>query len=106
MLKASRHRDKHEEPTACRSGIVEHPCPTLVTIVSLPGGHRVNELNSPENATAWLVTHELAPEGTGLLAYCQLQLTDLRGHLREVPESHTKGVARRLPHPWRPSIAP
>ena len=75
-------------------GTSEHPCLALAnSIVTVPGGQRVDELNSPENATAWLVTHELAPERTGLLAYCQLQLTDLRGHLREVLESHTRGVA-------------
>lgn len=75
-------------------GTGEHPCLALVnTIVTLPGGQRVDELDSPEKATAWLVTQELVPEGTGLLEYCQLQLTDLRGHLRDVLDSQTKGVA-------------
>ena len=75
-------------------GTAEHPCLALAnSIVTLPGGQRVDELNSPENATAWLVMHELAPEGTGLLAYCQLQLTDLREHLRRVLESRTEGLA-------------
>ncbi|POH58954.1 CGNR zinc finger domain-containing protein [Arthrobacter glacialis] len=75
-------------------GTAEHPCLALVnSIVTLPGGHRVDELNNPENATEWLVMHDLAPVDTGLLTYCQLQLTDLRENLRRVLESHTEGVA-------------
>lgn len=75
-------------------GTAEHPCLALAnSIVTLPGEQRVDELNSPENATAWLVTHDLAPVGTGLLSYCQLQLTDLRENLRQVLESSSEGVA-------------
>ena len=53
----------------------------------------MDELNSPEGATAWLVMYDLAPVGTGLLAYCQLQLTDLRRNVRGVLGSHTEGLA-------------
>lgn len=75
-------------------GTSEHLCLALAnSIVTLPGGRRVDELDSPENATAWLVAQELAPEGTGLLEYCQLQLTTLRAHLRSVLESHTHDTA-------------
>lgn len=75
-------------------GTAEHLCLALAnSIVTLPGGQRVDELNNPENATAWLISHDLAPQGTGLLTYCQLQLTGLREHLRGVLESHTDGVA-------------
>jgi predicted RNA-binding Zn ribbon-like protein len=75
-------------------GTGEHPCLALAnSIVTLPGGQRVDDLDSPENATAWLVAHELAPEGTGLLDYCQLKLTNVRGHLRQLLESHTAGCA-------------
>ena len=63
------------------------------SIVTLPGGQRVDEINTPENATAWLVMHDLAPVGTGLLAYCQLRLTDLRENVRRVLESRADGVA-------------
>lgn len=74
-------------------GAAKHPCLALAnTIVTLPGGRRVDELSNPANATAWLVSLDLAPEGAGLLAYCQLQLTGLREHLRRVLESHTEGV--------------
>ena len=81
-------------PLPLAPGTAEHPCLALAnSIVTLPGGQRVDELNDPENATAWLVRHDLAPVGTGLLAYCQLRLTGLRGDLRKVLESRTAGVA-------------
>ena len=63
------------------------------SIVTLPGGLRIDELNSPEDATAWLVSHGLAPDGTCLLSYCQLQLAGLRGDLRETFRSRTEGTA-------------
>ena len=75
-------------------GTAEHLSLALAnSIVTLPGGLRVDELNSPENATAWLIAQNLAPEGTGLLSYCQLQLAGLREQLREVLRSHTEGIA-------------
>lgn len=75
-------------------GTAEHSCLALAnSIVTLPGGQRVDELNSPENATAWLVTHNLAPIGTGLLSYCQLRLTDLREHLRNILAAQDEGHA-------------
>ncbi|MGP9503918.1 CGNR zinc finger domain-containing protein [Specibacter sp. AOP5-B1-6] len=79
-------------PLPPAAGTAEHPCLALAnSTVTLPGGQRVDELNNPENATAWLIMHELAPVDTGLLAYCQLQLTDLRKDIRKVLESHTQG---------------
>lgn len=75
-------------------GTAEHPCLALAnSIVTLPGGQRVDEIGSPENATDWLVRHDLAPVGTGLLAYCQLRLTDLRGNIRRALEAHSAGLA-------------
>ncbi|MBD7996195.1 ABATE domain-containing protein [Arthrobacter sp. Sa2CUA1] len=75
-------------------GTAEHLCLALAnSIVTLPGGQRVDELNSPEDATAWLVGHNLAPEGTGLLSYCQNQLAGLREQLREILRSHTECTA-------------
>lgn len=59
--------------------------------VSLPGGRGTDELGSPEDATAWLVAHGLAPEGTALLTYCQNQLTGLRDDLRSVFAAHVRG---------------
>lgn len=83
-----------EVPLPPAPGTAEHRCLALAnSVVTLAAGQRADELDSPESATAWLITHDLAPKGTGLLAYCQLQLSDLRGHLREVLMSHTQGVA-------------
>ena len=74
-------------------GTAEHLSLALAnSIVTLPGGLRVDELNSPENATAWLIAQDLAPEGTGLLSYCQNRLAGLREQLREVLRSHTEGA--------------
>ncbi|MHA7292183.1 CGNR zinc finger domain-containing protein [Arthrobacter sp. MDT3-24] len=82
-------------PTA--PGTAEHLCLALAnSVVTLPGGQLADELDNPESATAWLIRHDLVPDGTGLLAYCQLQLTDLRGHLRAVLASHTEGLAPGL----------
>ncbi|OFV79082.1 ABATE domain-containing protein [Rhodococcus erythropolis] len=60
------------------------------------GRKRIDELSDPENVTAWLVSHALVPEGVGLLAYCLLQLTGLREHLRGVLTSHTDDDAPDL----------
>lgn len=75
-------------------GTAEHPSLALAnSIVMHPGERQTDELDTPENATAWLIHHRLAPPDTGLLTYCQLQLTGLRGHLREALGSHVEGVA-------------
>ena len=82
-----------EAPLPPAPGTAEHLCLALAnSIVALPGGQQADELDSPESATAWLIGHDLAPEGTGLLAYCQLRLTDLRRHLRAMLMSHAEGA--------------
>lgn len=87
-------------------GTAEHPCLALAnSIVTLPGGQRADELDNPENATAWLVSHDLAPEGAGLLAYCQLQLTGLREYLRRY-WSHTPKASHPTPRHWKPLTVP
>ncbi|SDC92679.1 Conserved protein containing a Zn-ribbon-like motif, possibly RNA-binding [Geodermatophilus telluris] len=63
------------------------------SVVALPGGQRADELGSPEDATRWLIDHGLVPEQTALLAYCQNQLTGLRGHLRSLFATHVQGEA-------------
>lgn len=40
--------------------------------------HYEDALTSPEQSTRWLFANQLAPEGTQLLPYYQLQLTGLR----------------------------
>lgn len=59
--------------------------------VTLPGNHVLDELDSPENATSWLVQHHLAPQNTTLLAYCQGEITGLREHLRIIFKAHITG---------------
>ncbi|CCW14875.1 CGNR zinc finger domain-containing protein [Rhodococcus aetherivorans] len=61
--------------------------------VSLPGGHRADELSSPEEATDWLIGHGLVPDHTALLTYCRQQLTGLRHDLRAVFAAHVQGSA-------------
>lgn len=78
-------------------GTAEHVSLALAnSVVTLPGGQRADELDGPADATAWLVKNELAPEGTGLLAYCQGRLTDLRDDIRGVLASSATSVAPDL----------
>src|SRR5699024_724220 len=62
--------------------------------VTLPGGRVVDELDSPEAATLWLVERDLAPEGTELLEYCQGRLTELRATLRALFSAQAEALAR------------
>ncbi|GAA1882327.1 CGNR zinc finger domain-containing protein [Paeniglutamicibacter psychrophenolicus] len=79
-------------PTA--PGADDHPSLALVnSAVTLPGGHEADELGSPAEATAWLVGHRLVPAETTLLAYCQGQLTTLRGNLRAIFTARVAGTA-------------
>lgn len=59
--------------------------------VSLPAGRSVDELLSPEDATRWLVDHDLVPGRTELLMYCQQQLTDLREQVRSLFDALVQG---------------
>ncbi|WP_244923659.1 CGNR zinc finger domain-containing protein [Brachybacterium saurashtrense] len=61
------------------------------TVVTLGSGERVDELDSPEAATQWLIDQDLAPETTALLAYCQSRLAGLREDLRAVMHAQVAG---------------
>lgn len=61
------------------------------TVVTLPDGHE-DSLASPEASTRWLVEHQLVPDDTQLLPYCQNQLTGLRVQLRAVFMAKVHGV--------------
>ena len=75
-------------------GADEHVSLALLnTRVTLPGGRVVDELDSPEAATLWLVEHDLAPAGTALLEYCQGRLAELRGTLRALFSAQVEGLA-------------
>lgn len=79
-------------PTA--PGADDHPSLALVnSAVSLPGGHVADDLGSPAEATAWLVGQRLVPAETALLAYCQDQLSTLRGNLRTLFTARVAGGA-------------
>lgn len=58
------------------------------TAVTLPAGRRADALESPEEATQWLIDQALVPKQTALLAYCQNRLTGLREHLRAIFDAH------------------
>jgi predicted RNA-binding Zn ribbon-like protein len=80
-------------PLPLASGAADHVSLALVnSLVTLPNGHLADELGSPEEATTWLIAHGLAPEETALQAYCQTQLTALRGDLRALFTAHVEGA--------------
>lgn len=75
-------------------GADEHVSIALLgTRVTLPGERVVDELDSPEAATRWLVERDLVPESTELLEYCQGRLAELRGTLRMLFSAQVEGVA-------------
>lgn len=75
-------------------GADEHVSLALLNSAApLPGGHRVDELGTPEEATDWLISHGLVPAGTALLAYCQNQLAGLRNDLRLLFAAQVQGEA-------------
>ena len=61
--------------------------------VRLPGGQHADEIANPDEATQWLIEHNLVPHETTLLSYCQSQLTGLRAHLRSLFDAHVSGEA-------------
>lgn len=75
-------------------GTAEHVSLALAdSAVTLPGGRREDELDSPAAATAWLVQRDLVPASTALLEYCQSRLTGLRHELRALLDAHVDGAA-------------
>lgn len=86
-----------QTPLPPAPGADEHASLALVnSAVTLPGGQRVDELGSPDEATAWLVERSLAPDEAALLTYCQGKLAGLRTDLRAVFTAH---VEDRAPDP-------
>lgn len=63
------------------------------TLVMLPGEQPWDGLATPEAATAWLVSHDLAPGDTELLAYCQSRLTSMRSALRALFTARVRHTA-------------
>lgn len=50
--------------------------------VTLPGGHVLDLLGTPDSANAWLTARDLAPPAFGMREQCAAQLRALREHLR------------------------
>lgn len=63
------------------------------TVVTLPGYEIEDSLTSPADSTDWLISHELVPDDTQLLPYCQNQLTGLRAQLRDLLSAHVAGTS-------------
>lgn len=81
-------------PLPAAPGAEQHTSLALAnSTVTLPGGHSVDEIGSPEEATEWLISHQLVPDETALLAYCQTQLAALRSNLRAVFTTQVDGSA-------------
>ena len=79
-------------PLPAAAGTAEHVSLALAnSVVTLPGGHREDDLASPLEATAWLVSQGLVPRETALLAYCQNQLAVLREGVRALFAAHVEG---------------
>ncbi|MDJ0396646.1 ABATE domain-containing protein [Rhodococcus sp. G-MC3] len=62
------------------------------TAVALPGGHRFDELTSPDATTEWLEIHGLVPDRTTLQSYCQNRLTGLRSDIRAALTAQVEGT--------------
>lgn len=75
-------------------GADEHVSLALAdSLVTLPGGHQGDELDSPAAATRWLIERDLVPESTELLEYCQSRLAGLRAALRSLFSAQVEGIA-------------
>jgi len=81
-------------PLPSAPGEDEHPSLALInSVAELPGGRFIDELTTPETATAWLVHRDLAPAGAELETYCRDRLTRLRTDLRSVFSTRATGAA-------------
>ncbi len=52
------------------------------SVFTLPGGHHVDVLGTPEASTRWLTQRDLAPIDTGIQEMCAAQLRSLREQVR------------------------
>lgn len=74
-------------------GSEDHVSIALVnTVATLPADQHEDALHSPEESTRWLIDHDLVPDDTQLLPYCQNQLTGLRLHLRALFAAQVHGT--------------
>ncbi|KOX13950.1 ABATE domain-containing protein [Nocardiopsis sp. NRRL B-16309] len=62
------------------------------SVVSVPGGRRVDLLDSPAAATRWLVERGLAPEDARLWDFCAGKLRGLRDRTRTLIAARIEGA--------------
>lgn len=82
-----------ESPMPPSPGSVEHVSIDLVNSrTTRPGGKTADALETPEQATAWLIARDLAGPGAALEAYCRNRLAALREALAEVFSARASGA--------------
>ncbi|MER6570582.1 ABATE domain-containing protein [Streptomyces sp. NPDC001093] len=73
-------------------GAAEHLALDLAnSAIVLPGGQRVDLIDTPARAQRWLVDRGLAPAGAGLRETCASRLRSLREHIRPLLASRIEG---------------
>ncbi|WP_125107693.1 CGNR zinc finger domain-containing protein [Gulosibacter massiliensis] len=83
----------HELPLPPSPGALEHPSIDLVnSVIRLPGDVVVDAIETPADATSWLIERGLAAEGSMLESYCQNRLLGMREDLREAFAAAVDGV--------------
>lgn len=72
-----------------------HPALDLAdSVLTAPGGHVLDLIDTPEDATRWLVERELVPRDARLYEVCMTRLQTMRGHIRALL---TARIQRTLP---------
>ncbi|MFF8382639.1 CGNR zinc finger domain-containing protein [Streptomyces kanasensis] len=81
------------DPLPPASGAEQYPALDLAnSAVTLPGGQRLDLLDTPAGAERWLVDRGLAPVDTGMQELCASLLRSLREHVRALLAAHTAGL--------------
>lgn len=62
------------------------------SVIRLPGDVVVDAIETPADATSWLIERGLAAEGSMLESYCQNRLLGMREDLREAFAAAVDGV--------------
>ncbi|MEV6838150.1 ABATE domain-containing protein [Streptomyces sp. NPDC051133] len=88
----SRTTESDRTPLPPAPGADRYPALDLVnSVLSLPGGQRVDLLDTPGAAQRWLVAHTLAPADADLRETCATRLRSLREQIRALLASRADG---------------
>ncbi|UUS34076.1 ABATE domain-containing protein [Streptomyces changanensis] len=80
------------DPLPSAPGAERYPALDLAnSAVTLPGGQRLDLLDTPAGAERWLVDRGLAPVDTGMQELCASLLRSLRDHVRALLAAHAAG---------------